>query len=290
MAAVQQVAQRVLVEQFAAADVHDPGAARQQTPGAGGPCRPRVAAVSGQASTRKSVRGSTSSSRSVPITSAQSRMRRGMRPHARHVHAEARGVRGGRAAERAEADDRQPFAAEHRAPQFLPAAGTLVRHHLRHAVGQHEHGHDGELAGLHRVRAAIVQQCGAGRQPVERGEPVEARIGDEQQLQVRGGAGEQRAHDADVAHQRLGVGHGGGEVGIGVADADVVAEADVGGARGGGVPHRAGECEQRIVGGVLDVDAHARTMPAGCRHGEAAYARAPVTRCGANPPSPAALL
>src|SRR6202043_2053053 len=50
------------------------------------------------------------------------------------------------------------------------------------------------------------------------------------------------------------------------ADGAVLARADIGGPRRRGFPHRAGEIEQRVVVGVLQVNAHVRN-PAMPRRG-----------------------
>ena len=168
--------------------------------------------------------------------------------------AEARRMRRRGPAQSAEADDGDPPPRQNRPPKLLPAPGTLVRHHLRHTVGEHQDGHDAELARLRSVGAAVVQQDGVRRQPVVRGKPVEAGIGHEQQFQMRGGAGELRFDHAGVADQRLGFGDRGGEVVIRRAHADHMSDL----ARSGRfcVPHGTGEVEKRVVRGVVQVDTH----------------------------------
>ena len=63
---------------------------------------------------------------------------------------------------RAEPDDGQRSAAEHRSPQLAPRTVALVGHHGRDAVGQHQDGHD---ARTRRISPHGRHGCSAARHP-----------------------------------------------------------------------------------------------------------------------------
>jgi hypothetical protein len=118
-----------------------------------------------------------------------------------------------------------------------------MRHHFRHAIGEHQQRHDPELTGLLRVGAAIVHQDDAGWQPVEWCEPIKAGVGYEEQPQSRGMAREVRLDHARVANERFGRGNRRVEIGSGAADTDLMAASRIRCASRRRIPHLAGEVE-----------------------------------------------